>query len=457
MNVDLKGAAIIIDEAHNVEDVCRGAASLELTQRELEDACTAFGAMQFSEDAAVYTHLESVARSLSAWLRQSSAGLVLQSYGLSLRIGEGLEAVAVLKEAGVSTETLKELNAFLAKATKNNDDLEAAAGSEAPLPALPCAKALVVMKSLFSKAALLFEYPADYKLAVQQQTRWSETRGRDAQLELTFCLWCMSPAVAFRSAVAAARCVILTSGTLAPVDSFASELATEFHNTLQTGHVINTSRQVWVGTIRSGPGSKSLNGSYQYQDSAGYQDELGETVLQCCRAIPHGVLCFFPSYSFLDKAHARWKATGLLSRLNSVKTVVLEPRAGGDGVFDRAMTTYYNAVRRSKAAQTSGADDELTGALFLAVCRGKVSEGLDFADENARGVLVIGVPYPNAKDPQVMLKKAYNTSRSRESAMLNGDRWYSLQAFRAINQARSLRFYLLYLVSASICLLSRKH
>ena len=42
-----------------------------------------------------------------------------------------------------------------------------------------------------------------------------------------------------------------------------------------------------------------------------------------------------------------------------------------------------------------------TGALFLAVCRGKVSEGLDFADENARAVITVGIPFPSSKDKQV--------------------------------------------------------
>ena len=32
-----------------------------------------------------------------------------------------------------------------------------------------------------------------------------------------------------------------------------------------------------------------------------------------------------------------------------------------------------------------------TGALFLAVCRGKVSEGLDFSDNNARAVITVSV------------------------------------------------------------------
>ena len=45
-----------------------------------------------------------------------------------------------------------------------------------------------------------------------------------------------------------------------------------------------------------------------------------------------------------------------------------------------------------------------SGALFLAVCRGKVSEGLDFADDNARAVITVGIPFPNVKDLKIELK-----------------------------------------------------
>ena len=34
---------------------------------------------------------------------------------------------------------------------------------------------------------------------------------------------------------------------------------------------------------------------------------------------------------------------------------------------------------------------QYNGALFLAVCRGKVSEGLDFADNNARAVITVSI------------------------------------------------------------------
>ena len=76
------------------------------------------------------------------------------------------------------------------------------------------------------------------------------------------------------------------------------------------------------------------------------------------------------------------------------------------------------------------------GALFLAVCRGKVSEGLDFADNNARAVICIGIPFPNWKDPKVELKMKYNDNkRNKDKNILQGRQWYEIQAFRALNQA----------------------
>lgn len=37
----------------------------------------------------------------------------------------------------------------------------------------------------------------------------------------------------------------------------------------------------------------------------------------------------------------------------------------------------------------------------------KVSEGLDFADQNGRGVILTGLPYPPYYDPRVVMKKEY--------------------------------------------------
>lgn len=79
-------------------------------------------------------------------------------------------------------------------------------------------------------------------------------------------------------------------------------------------------------------------------------------------------------------------------------------------------------------------DPACKGAIFMAVCRGKVSEGLDFADANGRAVFIIGLPYPPLKDAKVILKKKYIDGNDKNKE-LTGQRWYRLEATRAVNQA----------------------
>ena len=73
----------------------------------------------------------------------------------------------------------------------------------------------------------------------------------------------------------------------------------------------------------------------------------------------------------------------------------------------------------------------------MAVCRGKVAEGLDFADNNGRAVLVTGLPYPPFKDARVELKRQFldDQLKMKKGGNMTGQKWYQLEAFRATNQA----------------------
>ncbi|KXZ49955.1 hypothetical protein GPECTOR_18g113 [Gonium pectorale] len=243
----------------------------------------------------------------------------------------------------------------------------------------------------------------------------ADSAGVQAGAAVSLSLWCFNPAVVFRDLADAAHSVVLTSGTLAPLDSFASELGTEFH--------------VWAGVVTRGPGGSALSATFKESATFRFQDDSGEAVLRYCQVIPDGVLLFLPSYSLMDRLMTRWKSTGLLSRLEGVKTVVMEGREAGKG-FEDAMARYYAAIRSGK------------GGLFVAVCRGKASEGIDFADQHARGVILLGIPFPAVKDTKVRLKKEYNdagsgpnSGRPPSQRLLSGDAWYTQQAFRALNQA----------------------
>jgi Rad3-related DNA helicase len=47
-----------------------------------------------------------------------------------------------------------------------------------------------------------------------------------------------------------------------------------------------------------------------------------------------------------------------------------------------------------------------TGAVLYGVQKGRIFEGLDFKDDLARGVLVVGIPLPNEFDPVFIAKKS---------------------------------------------------
>lgn len=64
------------------------------------------------------------------------------------------------------------------------------------------------------------------------------------------------------------------------------------------------------------------------------------------------------------------------------------------------MDRYYSAIFEGGASTRNG-------AILMGVCRGRISEGLDFSDNAARCVMIVGIPYPQMTDPKVILKKEY--------------------------------------------------
>lgn len=251
--------------------------------------------------------------------------------------------------------------------------------------------------------------------------------------EASWNVWCLNAAVSFAPVAEAARCVIITSGTLAPMAGMEGELGAAFPLKLEASHVI-PARQLHVEALAE-LGEVTYK-NYSGNNGPGFFDRLGGVLLARLPAIPNGALCFFSSYSLMERAVERWQETQLWDRINAEKRVVVEGR--GADTFTETITSYYDAVP--------------TGAMLLAVCRGKVSEGLDFKGRKARAVFVVGIPFPSFTDTRVKLKQEFNdgarqrqqqrqqqggaaAAASGSALVLPGHSWYQQQGYRAYNQA----------------------
>lgn len=130
-----------------------------------------------------------------------------------------------------------------------------------------------------------------------------------------------------------------------------------------------------------------------FRDNPKYINSLGSTVLNVARIVPDGLLVFFPSYPMLNQCVNSWQCSGVWADISRFKPIFIEPR--GKSNFNSVIQDFYASIENSR------------GGCFMAVCRGKVSEGLDFADRNGRAVIITGLPFPPLMDPKVILKKKY--------------------------------------------------
>uniref|UniRef100_A0A8C8D3D1 DNA 5'-3' helicase n=1 Tax=Oncorhynchus tshawytscha TaxID=74940 RepID=A0A8C8D3D1_ONCTS len=446
MQINLKGQIVVLDEAHNIEDCARESASYTLNKPQLLSAREELDGM--------VTH--NIRRSNHEPLRAFCCSLLNCSvlaereYEMSCKVWNGKEVLGLFHTMGITADTFAMLQKHLAAVLEKEERVGLVNGREdtVEVPTISSASSSV-LKSLFMVLDFLYRdksrFAEDYRVALQQSYAWTTAPDvPDAQgffarpnrrrhsaktktLVHTLSFWCLNPAVAFSDLSDSVHSIVLTSGTLSPMGSFSSELGVKFSIQLEASHVISKS-QVWVGTLGSGPQGRKLCATFQHAETYAFQDEVGALLLRVCQAVGRGVLCFLPSYKMLDKLRDRWTNTGLWEKLEERKTVITEPRGGGKGDFDELLQVYYDAIRIS---------GEFAGdrALLMAVCRGKVSEGLDFTDDNARAVVTIGIPFPNIKDLQVELKMKYNDQHCKARGLLSGSRWYEIQAYRALNQA----------------------
>lgn len=273
--------------------------------------------------------------------------------------------------------------------------------------------------ALLTTLAFLFENPDDFILVVDRRTV-------DFVTVVTLSIHCLNAAVCFRDISSKARSVIVTSGTLTPMSSFAGELGTKFSVSKSLPHVIDVRRQLYIGVVGEGPRGERLEGTFQGAARFDFQDGLANGLIDYCKVIPGGVLVFFPSYRMMDQMRSRWKSCGAWSRLEEVKPMILvEPTQRGEA-FDTIVSQYQ------VASKSNG------GAVMFAVCRGKLSEGIDFRDDTSRAVVLIGIPFPYKKDIVVAQKCKWNDRarlEGKRKELQSGVEWYEMQAFRALNQA----------------------
>ncbi|XP_039302486.1 ATP-dependent DNA helicase DDX11 isoform X2 [Solenopsis invicta] len=463
LGIDLKGNVLIIDEAHNLLDAIEGMHSSLITGRNLlhcysqlsqyqkrfeslfsaksvmylgqlsfclKKLLTLFGATTRShpndkidkitpklykiEEFEVLTEIDTVnIFKLLEFVKTSKLIHKLQGfveqYGSSVNITE-----QKIKKSGI-TEFLNSI--------KNNDvpSQEAASVENTPSNEEQTRNPLIAILSFLES---LKSSCADGRICILPGT----TIGQGI---IKFLL--LNPAAHFHDIVRDARSVVLAGGTMEPISEFIDQLflmagaTSDRIMTFSCDHVI-PKENIISNVVMRGPTGVEFEFNFHNRQDTRLLDELGRALLNLCNVVPAGIVAFFPSYNYEDTVFKHLDKSGIITKISAKKCIYREPKSASQ--VNTILDQYAHSIKNPQSP--------CNGALLFSVVGGKLSEGLNFSDDLGRCVIVIGLPYPNIKSPELQEKMKYLNEHVKPDA---GSSFYENSCMKAVNQCigRSVR------------------
>ncbi|CAG5059086.1 unnamed protein product [Parnassius apollo] len=189
---------------------------------------------------------------------------------------------------------------------------------------------------------------------------------------------CMDSSIAMRPVFARFQTVIITSGTLSPLDMYPKIL--DFNPVVMSSFTMTLARPCLLPMIVSkGSDQVAISSKYETREDVAVIRNYGQLLVEISACVPDGVVCFFTSYLYLESVVGAWYDQGVVANLQKHKLLFIETQDSAETSF--ALINYIKACESGR------------GGVLLAVARGKVSEGVDFEQHLGRAVLMFGIPY----------------------------------------------------------------
>ncbi|KAF9816881.1 hypothetical protein SFRURICE_012223 [Spodoptera frugiperda] len=358
-------AVVVFDEAHNIDNVCIDSLSVKVTRRTIDRSTMALQQLE-----------KTVAQ-----IREADAARLTVEYE---QMVEGLRHAAMQREtdAVLGNPILPDdvLNGFL-------KDVQARVCIERK-PLRFCATRLSsLMKTLeipdpsnFASltlithlATLVSTYTKGFTIIIEPFDDKTPTVSNPI---LHFS--CMDSSIAMRPVFARFQSVIITSGTLSPLDMYPKIL--DFNPVIMSSFTMTLARPCILPMIVSkGSDQVAISSKYETREDVAVIRNYGQLLVEISASVPDGVVCFFTSYLYLESVVGAWYDQGVVASLQRHKLLFIETQDSAETSF--ALINYIKACESGR------------GAVLLSVARGKVSEGVDFDHHLGRAVLMFGIPY----------------------------------------------------------------
>ncbi|MHA1382176.1 MAG: helicase C-terminal domain-containing protein [Candidatus Helarchaeota archaeon] len=374
---------VILDEAHNIEQLCKEGSSFSLSQSMVEKAVN---------------EIDEIDRPWASQLEQFLMQLLMFFKQADFKDGELLSDSQFFTELDKHGVFLEHIKSFL-------EDWQLIINVWNELRKVR--RKFVLVDNL--KIVWVYNFFEQFIHFNEKSYRgiW-----RTWNKNPTISWFCLDSEIAFKQIRNVnPKVIILTSGTLSPQENIAKRLGIE-EPFIRSYPAVFPEKNIQVLALKKGPEKKPLTTSYNERKNPEIIREYGNTIVKIAKNIPNGTVVFFPSYFLMKNMLDFWEQDGILDELDSA--LFFESREDQSDIYE----LYSDEASKNQA-------------VLFAVVRGKLSEGQNFPDEIGRAVIIFGIPYPNIQDPKLRAQREYY--EKKEKGM--GSKWYIDETFNAINQS----------------------
>ena len=323
MDINIDNHIMMLDEAHNIEDVARSAASLDDQNGELRSLTEAKADLQASNEKSGANEL--VIKFFNDMIQFLQLDKIPVEIGKQNKTDQfASKDVSKLtqdqKESiWLTTEKLEKLSAAVKAISLSSRAKTILTGFITTYEyILKPTKSGVPNENHFRILIKKEEYnERDHSQLVKtnRKPRFDGDRMlEDPDYYHEMQILCMSPAVAFGD-LKGCHSILLASGTLSPLDTFESELGVEFKNKVEANHVIRN-EQVFCRFVTHGSSGNEIKNTYSNRDNVSMTKDLARLIVDTVsRVTAGGILVFFSSYSVMNKMVKDLKKYGFWDKL----------------------------------------------------------------------------------------------------------------------------------------------
>ncbi|SCV13235.1 DNA repair helicase RAD3 [Nakaseomyces glabratus] len=219
---------------------------------------------------------------------------------------------------------------------------------------------------------------------------------------------CLDASIAIKPVFERFSSVIITSGTISPLDMYPRML--NFETVLQKSYSMSLAKKSFLPMIvTKGSDQVAISSRFEIRNDPSIVRNYGSMLVEFAKITPDGMVVFFPSYLYMESIVSMWQTMGILDEVWKHKLILVETPDAQETSL--ALETYRKACSNGR------------GAILLSVARGKVSEGIDFDHQYGRTVLMIGIPfqYTESRILKARLEFMRENYRIRENDFLSFD------------------------------------